>query len=463
MKKYILFTIIFFAKYSFAQTPQEVGAQIAQFINATTQIPFLAKVANVQGSVRVRVKLDENNLPESYSINQSLRKDCDDEALRVVKLINIRNLQNILVNKKAAIFEVPFFNSEKINYKNGEITEYFDKNKDRTDSVEISKFIRKYSIDSLSGLITGNVDYFEIKAKRLKQLGTFLLKTDNFERNLPDVLEHPSDSLQIIRYSVSNNLGFPDLFFNKYENGQVVNSGGGNLSYTYFNNGRIKSLTVLIETTTEKTSNETKWYANGQIAFEKSIIEKGVEITKKVISSWDTLGNQLVVNGNGNNIEFENYESKILTNTGLIKNGLKEGTWIGKYSDGNLFYTEEYEAGKCVKGVANYGNEVVNYTNPIQNAEMIGGQKGFQMHLLTNLRYPIDAQMSRKTGKVHLAFEVCTDGSLCNYEILKKAAPTLDEEALRVIKLSSGKWKPALFRGKPIKTKFNLPISFNLE
>jgi TonB family protein len=145
-----------------------------------------------------------------------------------------------------------------------------------------------------------------------------------------------------------------------------------------------------------------------------------------------------------------------LANTGLIKNGIKEGVWIGKYSDGNLFYTEEYEAGKCIKGTAYYGNEAVNYTNPFQNAEMIGGKKGYQTHLLTNLRYPIDAQRSRTTGKVHLAFEVCTDGSLCNYEILIKAAPTLDEEALRVI-------KPALFRGKPLKAKFNLPISFNLE
>jgi hypothetical protein len=104
-------------------------------------------------------------------------------------------------------------------------------------------------------------------------MGTFLLKTDNFERNLSDILEHQSDSLQIIRYSVSNNLGFPDLFFNKYENGQVVNNNNGNLSFTYFKNGRIKSLIELLEITNEKTSKETKWYANGQIAFEKTIIE----------------------------------------------------------------------------------------------------------------------------------------------------------------------------------------------
>jgi outer membrane biosynthesis protein TonB len=55
---------------------------------------------------------------------------------------------------------------------------------------------------------------------------------------------------------------------------------------------------------------------------------------------------------------------------------------------------------------------------------------------------------------------VCTDGTVCDLKVLKSVGFGCDEETLRVIQLSSGKWKPAKIRGKMIKSKHTIPINF---
>lgn len=65
-------------------------------------------------------------------------------------------------------------------------------------------------------------------------------------------------------------------------------------------------------------------------------------------------------------------------------------------------------------------------------------------------------------GRVVVSFFVEPDGSLSDIELVRKVAPELDEEVLRVVK-AMPKWIPASQNNKPIKAKFTMPITFRSE
>ena len=55
------------------------------------------------------------------------------------------------------------------------------------------------------------------------------------------------------------------------------------------------------------------------------------------------------------------------------------------------------------------------------------------------------------------------DGSIVDVEVVRSSGETsLDKEAVRVIK-SMPKWSPGQQRNKPVRTRFNLPVSFKLQ
>jgi TonB family protein len=76
--------------------------------------------------------------------------------------------------------------------------------------------------------------------------------------------------------------------------------------------------------------------------------------------------------------------------------------------------------------------------------------------------YPEQASRAKVKGKVMLAFTVCEDGSLCDYVVEKGVAPSLDNEALRVVKKMSGKWQPGKLRGRNVRVRYRLPVNFDM-
>ena len=54
------------------------------------------------------------------------------------------------------------------------------------------------------------------------------------------------------------------------------------------------------------------------------------------------------------------------------------------------------------------------------------------------------------------------NGKVSDIEIVQSVSPSLDAEARRVIK-SMPKWKPGMQNGKPVKTRFTLPLLFRLN
>lgn len=97
-----------------------------------------------------------------------------------------------------------------------------------------------------------------------------------------------------------------------------------------------------------------------------------------------------------------------------------------------------------------------------QMPEFPGGINGLMQYLMTNVKYPVDAQKSKTEGRVLVMFIVDREGNVTEPEILKSVSPSLDAEALRVVN-AMPKWTPGKQKGKPVRVKYTLPIAFQLK
>ncbi|WP_251620883.1 energy transducer TonB [Odoribacter lunatus] len=82
--------------------------------------------------------------------------------------------------------------------------------------------------------------------------------------------------------------------------------------------------------------------------------------------------------------------------------------------------------------------------------------------LKDNLKYPVIAQENGVSGKVYVEFVVEKDGSITDVKVVRSVDPSLDKEAVRVVK-SMPKWKPGKQRGKPVRVAYTIPINFTLS
>ena len=97
-----------------------------------------------------------------------------------------------------------------------------------------------------------------------------------------------------------------------------------------------------------------------------------------------------------------------------------------------------------------------------QMPEFPGGMPAMIDFLQANLKYPEDAIKQNVGGRVLVMFVVEPDGSLSNVEVARKVFPSLDAEAIRVVK-TMPKWKPGKEKGKPVRVNFTLPIVFSYK
>ena len=90
-----------------------------------------------------------------------------------------------------------------------------------------------------------------------------------------------------------------------------------------------------------------------------------------------------------------------------------------------------------------------------------GGIAAFYKYVATTLRYPAQARRMGIEGKVFVQFVVDKDGSLTDVQAIKGIGAGCDEEAIRVISKAK-KWKPGKQRGRAVKVRMILPITFKL-
>ncbi|NLR90148.1 MULTISPECIES: energy transducer TonB [Flammeovirga] len=90
-----------------------------------------------------------------------------------------------------------------------------------------------------------------------------------------------------------------------------------------------------------------------------------------------------------------------------------------------------------------------------------GGMGKFYKWVGKNMKYPSQAKRMGVEGKVYVQFVVDKDGSLTDIKVVRGIGAGCDEAAINVLK-KAPKWKPGKQRGRAVKQRMVLPISFKL-
>lgn len=106
-------------------------------------------------------------------------------------------------------------------------------------------------------------------------------------------------------------------------------------------------------------------------------------------------------------------------------------------------------------------NEVNEFDRVDEKPTFPGGESAMKSFLRSNIKYPIVAQENGEQGCVFVQFIIEKDGSISDVKISRSDAPSLDEEAMRVIK-AMPKWNPGKLNGIPVRVKNEVPVVFRL-
>jgi periplasmic protein TonB len=97
-----------------------------------------------------------------------------------------------------------------------------------------------------------------------------------------------------------------------------------------------------------------------------------------------------------------------------------------------------------------------------ETAAPVGGMGAFYDFVRQKIKYPAQAKRMGIEGKVFVEFVIERDGSITDVKSIKGIGGGCDQEAERILQ-SAPKWKPGKQRGKPVRQKMVLPISFKLN
>ena len=91
-----------------------------------------------------------------------------------------------------------------------------------------------------------------------------------------------------------------------------------------------------------------------------------------------------------------------------------------------------------------------------------GGQDTLMQWLSDNVKYPVIAAENGIQGRVIVQFVVSKTGSISNVNVVRGVDPSLDKEAVRVVKAMPN-WTPGKQNGTTVNVRYTLPVTFKLQ
>ncbi len=91
-----------------------------------------------------------------------------------------------------------------------------------------------------------------------------------------------------------------------------------------------------------------------------------------------------------------------------------------------------------------------------------GGDEALMQFIYNNIEYPENAKTNNIQGRAIIRFAVLADGSVDQVTVLKGVDPSIDAEAIRVIRMLP-EWKPGRQGGKPVNVWYSVPVTFQLK
>jgi hypothetical protein len=171
--------------------------------------------------------------------------------------------------------------------------------------------------------------------------------------------------------------------------------------------------------------------------------------------------------GAGKGTEVHWYEEGTLQSAGYIINDTaKDGRWKYYHPNGTLMATEDYKGGERIdcQCFTETGTPLDTAACKEQDAEFVGGQKGWTRFLERNLNpsVPVDKRAPVGTYTVVAQFIVEKDGSINNIKALTHNGFGMEEEVVRML-IKSPKWVPAQQFGKKVRAYRRQPVTFVVQ
>lgn len=95
-------------------------------------------------------------------------------------------------------------------------------------------------------------------------------------------------------------------------------------------------------------------------------------------------------------------------------------------------------------------------------ASFPGGEAALLRYIVQHLKYPAIALQQELQGIVIVEFTIDEEGKASKATIIKSLSKECDQEAIRVVQ-SLPPFKPATIKGKPVATRFTLPLRFQIH
>ena len=452
------------------------------FLKANLRKPTGASAQGIGGTVMISGVVEPDGHVSDATVLRSLRPDLDREALRVFRQFNAwqpARKDNQAVRQTVST-RIQFPPNTPFAFADGRQTLYYTAAGElATDSsLAVSKVVSP--LDSL-GLPSGDLTVYSRKRKSWDAGKSIQLVREKITISPAPMLgEHlPASDPKpgtLLGYKTALDTWFGTVYTlnqagHLYEETIYNDKGYPSGERTLYHDNGVVAKQVMLDEQYEQT---TTWYASGQLREIRSRVRKapltpGPQPADRVLVFWAPDGRQTVVNGTGTAVYETEEAGKAgaepvrFTEQGQFVNQLRQGVWTGQTSDGSYAFRETYVDGMLQAGAAyRPGKDSIRYTTPVQQPEFTGGMNGLGQFLAQNLRYPADAQRAGQQGRVVVGFVVCEDGTLCDYTVQKGLSPSIDEEAVRVVKAMSGRWTPGYQRGEAVRVKYNLPINFSL-
>lgn len=477
----LLFLLFVFVSYNTFCQPVYLANEVSQpaepsggtimlneFIKANVQIPIRSAAKGLNGGVFIKGIVEPDGRMTNLEVSRSLDSLVDQEALRLLGLYRawkpaIREGQAVRQTMTYPVFfrtaALPAYDADKQT-----LFEYFNKNQVPTSDTTQYEYRSLIPVDE-RGFVRDKVEYQQNRKGKWKTVSTLpFQKEEIWFRYSYGAKRDSIRAFKIIAQSDDQTGSREEMIVQK--DGKLLTQttypGGGKPSQsskTYYLSGLLKEERSPLAITTVRIED---WFENGQL---HSVMDQEDGVKYAIGQVWNQAGTQLVKDGNGwAKITVNPFNEGMVYEEGRVQESLKTGRWTGKLADSTLAYEEFYESGTFQKGVGNVNGTAVDYKTPFASSPQFKGENGVQdmyRFLAQNIRYPIEAMRSKITGKVFLSFMVNKDGSSSDFQIEKGTHKSLDQEALRVVKLMNGHWQPAHLKGRAIRIRYTLPITFN--
>ncbi len=285
--------------------------------------------------------------------------------------------------------------------------------------------------------------------------------SDSFEYVFDD-----AHGYQLVK-KTDNNRGRTVTYTTKYNDdgalSEISGSDGSKIRYSY-NGYQLSKVTYLQGAATERTD----YYDS------RNLVEKSVRSGNTIVYEY---------NNQGDAISMKKMKGSTVMSTSIYEyeypnNGI---LWqrMSQYNDGNYLLTkyrsfelpeiaedDESSYSNDMRTSSYSGGTAANNSQVFEVVEQMpafpGGETALMQFLSSHIKYPVEAEDNGIQGRVVCTFVVERNGSISDVRVVKSVDPSLDKEAVRVLK-SMPNWIPGRQDGSPVRVKYTTPVTFRLQ